>query len=313
MECNLPHPAAHSNGYGAHRNVTARLYFEANMVRYTMLKPTRASDTIAPPIGDSLVARIGNYDNSAELNEELHREFTARANEIPFLKAHRDWVEKTKWGFGDRAFHYMWLLVTQHLCSGAFRCPPSVLEIGVYKGQVLSLLALCARQLSARLDLYAISPFKGTRNQSRIVHALRRRLQPSYRKSLDLGNLYEQGDYLEACEIIFREFGLDFSSVTLFRGMSTDAEIYKRVDGRRFTAIYIDGDHSLEVVRQDLVTYSPLIEKGGLLIMDDASCDLPGEGYFKGYSAVSTAARIVPSLGFENVLNIGHNRIYRRN
>jgi len=47
--------------------------------------------------------------------------------------------------------------------------------------------------------------------------------------------------------------------------------------------------------------------------MDDASCDLPGEGYFKGYSAVSTAARIVPSLGFENVLNIGHNRIYRRN
>jgi len=278
-----------------------------------MLESARVSHTIAPLINDSLGARIGDYDNSAEVNEELHREFTARTNEIPFLKEHRDWVEKNQWGFGDRAFHYMWLLVAQHLCSGVFHHPPSLLEIGVYKGQVLSLLALCARQLSARLDLYAISPFKGTRNQSRIVHALRRRLQPSYQKSLDLGNLYDQGDYLEACKIIFRQFGLDFRNVTVFRGMSTDAEIYKRVEGRRFTAIYIDGDHSFEVVRQDLLTYSPLIEKGGLLIMDDASCDLPGEGYFKGYSAVSTAARIVPSLGFENVLNIGHNRIYRRN
>jgi len=66
------------------------------------------------------------------------------------------------------------------------------------------------------------------------------------------------------------------------------------------------------VAWHDVIRYSPLIRKGGLLIMDDASCDLPGEGYFKGYPAVSQAAAIVPSLGFDNVLNIGHNRVFGR-
>jgi hypothetical protein len=252
------------------------------------------------------------YENSATVNEDLYKEFTTRANQVQFLKEHRDWVEKNDWGFGDRAFHYMWLLITHHLCSGAIQEAPTALEIGVYKGQVLSLLALCAQQLGSRLGLYAISPFKGTRAQSRILHKLRWRLQTSYRNSQRLGNLYAPGDYLKACSLIFGEFGLDFNNVHVLRGLSTDAEIYKQVKGQRFSAVYIDGDHSFEVARHDVLEYAPLIEKGGLLIMDDASCDVPGTGYWKGHPAVSEAAAIVPSLGFKNVLNIGHNRVYCR-
>jgi hypothetical protein len=47
-------------------------------------------------------------------------------------------------------------------------------------------------------------------------------------------------------------------------------------------------------------------------VMDDASCFLPGTGFWKGLEAVSVAAEDIPALGFENVLNVGHNRVYRR-
>src|SRR4051794_4444329 len=106
---------------------------------------------------DSLARRMEQYENCAAANEEIHREFTTRTDQIAFLKEHRDWVEKNEWGFGDRAFHYMWFLITRHLCSEAFQQPPAVLEIGVYKGQVLSLVALCAARLGRSLELYAIS------------------------------------------------------------------------------------------------------------------------------------------------------------
>jgi hypothetical protein len=277
-----------------------------------MQKPLQASLCTSLLRGDSLSERMERYENSAASNEAVYWDFTARTDQVSFLKEHRDWVEENHWGFGDRAFHYMWLLITHHLCSNASDGPPTVLEIGVYKGQVLSLLALCAMQLGASLELYAISPFKGTQAQSRILHGLRCRLQASYRNSLLLGNLYVPGDYLKACNLVFDKFSLDFKVVHVLRGLSTDTKIYKRVEGQRFSAIYIDGDHSFEVARHDILTYGPLIKKGGLLIMDDASCNLPGEGYCKGHAAVSNASAIVPSLGFTNILNIGHNRVYCR-
>jgi hypothetical protein len=261
--------------------------------------------------GDSLTFRMEQYRNTAQFNEDLYREFTMRIDAVPFLKAHRDWVEKNKWGFGDRAFHYMWLLIVDHLCT-SFGAAGPFLEIGVYKGQVLSAIALCAEQFGRRADLCAISPFTGNRPRSRIAGVLRRCLQPEYRRSHKLGNLYDSCDYLGACRVIFEAFGLDFDAVTVLRGLSSDPAIYEQVRSSAFAAIYIDGDHSFEGVRTDLLRYSPLIRAGGLLIMDDASCEVPGKGYFKGHPEVSRAAEMIPSLGFRNILNCGHNRIYVR-
>jgi hypothetical protein len=50
--------------------------------------------------------------------------------------------------------------------------------------------------------------------------------------------------------------------------------------------------------------------------MDDASFNLPGaenNEYWKGHKSVSDACDIIPDLGFKNVLNVGHNRIYQKN
>ena len=60
--------------------------------------------------------------------------FTERTDGVNFLKTHRDWVEQNYWAFGDRACHYMWYLLLKD--DVLTRHSPSLLEIGVYKGQV---------------------------------------------------------------------------------------------------------------------------------------------------------------------------------
>jgi len=48
-------------------------------------------------------------------------------------------------------------------------------------------------------------------------------------------------------------------------------------------------------------------------VIDDASCNLPGTAFWKGHESVSRAADHWGGPGFVNVLNVGHNRVYKRN
>lgn len=272
----------------------------------------RQENVVALLQGDTLAKRMAGYENSASVNEALVAEFAQRTNTIPSLKAHRDWVESNLWGFGDRGFHYLWLLILQHLGAASSAEPLSALEVGVYKGQVISLWALCAHRLGVDLKITAISPFAGTIARTRFIRILKRLFQPSYRKMIANHNMYHQDDYLAACQTIFKQFGLPFEKVRTLRGSSADPKIYAQAKDLLFDLVYIDGDHSFEGSRTDIVQYGPLIKPGGFLVMDDASCELPGQGFFKGHASVSKAARIIPSLGFKNVLNVGHNRVYLR-
>ena len=54
------------------------------------------------------------------------------------LRAHRAYFETGKRGFGEPAFHVLWYLLFREFP------PESFLEIGVYRGQTLSLAALLA-------------------------------------------------------------------------------------------------------------------------------------------------------------------------
>src|SRR4051812_14785187 len=66
--------------------------------------------------------------------------FTANVNALPYLKAHRDYIEKHQYGYGDRPYHWMWKVVVDALPKSF-----SMLEIGVFQGQTLSLAALIAK------------------------------------------------------------------------------------------------------------------------------------------------------------------------
>ena len=54
---------------------------------------------------------FADYRPTSELNDMVWTKFGRDTDSIRFLKAHRDWVEQNSWGFGDRAFHYMWYLL----------------------------------------------------------------------------------------------------------------------------------------------------------------------------------------------------------
>jgi hypothetical protein len=75
---------------------------------------------------------VANYKPTGEHNDTVWKSFGEHTDTVHFLKAHRDWVEQSSWGFGDRAFHYMWyLLLRDDVLS---RPCPLLLEIGVYEG-----------------------------------------------------------------------------------------------------------------------------------------------------------------------------------
>lgn len=261
---------------------------------------------------DTLRARIDTYKNTAEDNSNLHQNFTKLTNTIPFLKKHRDFIEENDWGFGDRAFHYLWWLLLND-ASRLFN-PIRALEIGVYKGQVISLWSLIARELKVDISITGISPFEGnTRPMSRIERKLRLTLDASYRQAAKVGNLYQKSDYIADVRRIFSQFDLDQTKVRLIKGYSNDPAVVEQVSVESFSIIYIDGDHSFNGVRSDIDTYTSLVEEGGYLVMDDASFFLPGSGFHKGVESVSRACEEIQTYGFINVLNVGHNRVYQKN
>ncbi|MFQ5954277.1 MAG: class I SAM-dependent methyltransferase [Kiloniellales bacterium] len=264
------------------------------------------------PAGDSLAQRIADYQNTADHNEGLHAAFTRLTDTVPLLKRHRDWVEARRWGYGDRAFHYLWWLALQDLGRRFGRV--RALEIGVYKGQTISLWALIARELGLAVEITALSPFAGnTRWQPRFIRSLRKRFDRRYRAAQAARNLHPMDDYLARNREIFAAFDLDFAPVRLVKGYSNDPAVMAQLGGQAFELVYVDGDHSFEVVSSDIANYAPLVVPGGYLVMDDAACELPGETFWKGVADVSRAARAIPALGFDNLLNVGHNRLYRRN
>lgn len=263
------------------------------------------------PATPSFEDLAGDYRNTAEHNDEIHRLMTAATWADPLLAAHRRYVENHKLGFGDPAFHALWL----RLLESAVRRFGHVraLEIGVFKGQVISLWSTLADARGLDLEISALSPLAGQPlPRSRFWNRIRYRLDRRFREQIDNGNFYAETDYEGIIRAFFRNFGTDFDKVTLHRGFSTDPQILNTLVQERYHLIYVDGDHTYDGALHDFRTFGPKIVPGGWLVADDAGCDLPGTVFWKGHAAVSRAARELPALGFKNVLNVGHNRVYER-
>lgn len=193
--------------------------------------------------------------------------------------------------------------------------PVRALEIGVFKGQVISLWSLLNRERALRLSIAALTPMSGQPKprQGKLLEWFRYRLDRQFRERVDNGDFYEVEDYEEIIHRHFSRHGLDFNTIGLHRGYSTDPKILNELKDASYHLIYVDGDHTLAGARHDFHTFGPKVVPGGWLIADDAGCDLPGTAFWKGHSAVSEAVLDLPALGFTNVLNVGHNRVYQRN
>jgi hypothetical protein len=256
---------------------------------------------------------LADYSPIAELNDLIWTSFEKNTDSIHFLKAHRDWVEQNSWGFGDRAFHYMWYLLLRDDVLN--RPDPKLLEIGVYKGQVVSLWALISSHLHSSAAITAVSPFESTKPwfaKNFVLERVMRVISRPYRDDVRSANLYDSENYLDSVRQIFQQFSLSEANITFLRGYSQDHHIYQRLERQCFDVIYIDGGHRYEQVAQDLTNYSRLVGANGYLVLDDASCKQPGSKFWKGHESVSRAVDEWGATGFRNVLNVGHNRVFRR-
>jgi hypothetical protein len=203
------------------------------------------------------------------------------------LKKHRAYFQHQRRGFGEDAFHVMWWLLFQKYRPNRF------LEIGVYRGQTLSLASLLQRKIGISGQVVGISPFDTSGDQvSSYLHGI---------------------DYLEDTLANFAHFGL--AKPELIRAFSTDSTAVARISSGNWNAVYIDGNHDYEVAKADWDLCARFCAVGGVIVLDDASL---GTGYVPpafatgGHPGPSRVAAEIDQSCFKEVLRVGHNRVFEK-
>lgn len=224
--------------------------------------------------------------NPTEFHGRCFHYFCTRLPE-PF-RTHRVFFEIGGRGFGEKALHVMWFLLFREFA------PESFLEIGVFRGQTLSLASLLARHLNFQCYIQGISPFS---------------------PAGDAVSTYQQDvDYYEDTLKNFRHFSLP--APNLLKAFSTDEAAAKLIASRSWSCIYIDGNHDYEIARQDLDLCSTYIRPGGLIVLDDSglttSYSPPPVLSSAGHPGPSRLAQEIDRNRYREILQVGHNRVFQR-
>ncbi len=203
------------------------------------------------------------------------------------LRIHRDYFTQNRRGFGEDAFHTMWFLLFRE-----FR-PSSFLEIGVYRGQTLSLALLLARQGNFSCHVQGIAPFSTAADSV-----------SKYNSGLDY-----QADTLQNCS----HFKLPAPS--LLKAYSTDLSAAALVRSRLWDFVYIDGNHDYTIARQDWDLCAGNLAPGGLVILDDSGLGTrfqPPAFATAGHPGPSQLAKEINHPPFTEILQVGHNRVFQK-
>lgn len=227
------------------------------------------------------------WKDTEENHKFLNDSFIEKVNAVPELKAHRDFVENNIWGFGERAFLWMWWLIIKEMPHRF-----SFLEIGVFKGQVLSLIKMIADMQGKEVTRYGVTP-------------------------LSSEGVGWESNYQQDIETIHDKFNIKKDYIIL-KGDSTDTRMIYIAEGLSLDILYIDGCHTEECTKSDIVHYSPSIKKDGYLVIDDSGCGFHMPfGYFQGIKSVCDAVdKILPPFtkndSYEHLFNIVHNRVWKK-
>jgi hypothetical protein len=203
------------------------------------------------------------------------------------LRDHRFYFSANGRGFGEDAFHVLWWMLLQELR------PKTFLEIGVYRGQVLSHVSLLNQILKTEGSVTGISPFLPAGD------AVSR-----YRSDID---------YLEDTLKNFRHFGLP--QPELIKAFSTELKAINKIQSQSWDAIYIDGNHDYEVAKQDWEICAQNLNPGGIIVLDDSALNTeyrPPAFATGGHPGPSQLAQEVDSSRFNEILRVGHNRVFQR-
>ena len=240
---------------------------------------SRAADEITRAQWDD------SLKNPTEFYQRCFHYFHTRLPEP--VRAHRAYFESGKRGFGEKAFHVMWYLLFREFP------PKSFLEIGVFRGQTLSLAALLARHFKLACSTQGISPFSSAGDAV-----------SKYRRDVDYHD-----DTLKNCA----HFSLP--APALLRAYSTDEAAQKLIASRDWSFIYIDGNHDYEIARRDWDLCAAHLQPGGLIVLDDSGLTTkyaPPVFATGGHPGPSRLAQEIDRTRFREILQVGHNRVFQK-
>ena len=200
---------------------------------------------------------------------------------------HRLYFKSNQKGFGEDAFHSMW-----YLLFNTYR-PKICLEIGVYRGQVISLWALFSKIFDYDIEIHGISPFEPIGDSV-----------SEYIKNIN---------YLDDTKKNCLRFSHKLPNLHV--GLSTDLKMVNIIDSKKWDLIYIDGSHDYKIVKEDFHVSFKNLAKGGLIIIDDSSVNLNYENFpfaSKGHSGPSRVADEINQNQLVEILSVGHNRVFKK-
>lgn len=228
------------------------------------------------------------YQDTPEFQQEIDALFVELVNNEPILKDLRDFVEQNAFGFGERSF----LQLHRMLIQSFEQKDLTVMEIGVFRGQILSCWGLLKCLCKKDIRIIGVTP-------------------------LDSSDNHWESDYALDIQIISDLFGLPYPEI--IKGSSLDKEVIKKCKDLSLNILYIDGFHSYDAVISDIKNYSPLVKVGGYMIIDDSANNMKCcyNGRFWGIQPVSDGVDsilppITPNEEWQYIGNIIHNRIWQR-
>ena len=203
----------------------------------------------------------------------------------PIIK-HRIFFSEKSRGFGEDPFHSMWYLLLSE-----FK-PKNCLEIGVYRGQIVTLWSLVAKILKYEIRISAVSPFKPANDET--------------------SKYLENIDYLNDTKLNHQYFNLEQPEYCV--EYSTTLNAKKFIEQKKWDLVYIDGSHDYEIVKSDFNLAFNNLADNGFIVLDDSSLyfDFYQKkfGGFTGHSGPSKVAAEIAIKKMQFFGAVGHNNIF---
>jgi hypothetical protein len=203
------------------------------------------------------------------------------------FREHRAYFVAGQRGFGEDAFHVMWFLLFEH-----FR-PANALEIGVYRGQTMTLMKLLSRQFNFQCDIGCVSPLNA---------------------SGDSVSTYGNGlDYYQ--DVVRNHQRFELSLPEFCRAFSTSEEGAGFIASRPWHMIYVDGNHDYAVAKSDWDQCARSVIPGGITVMDDSALHTdfrPPAFSTAGHPGPSQVVQEIDTGRFKEIFAVGHNRVFQR-
>ena len=231
------------------------------------------------------------WKNEFYYNDFLYKYFESKVEKLPYLQLHFDMITKNSLGFGEKAFRYFWYLILDEIKSTRNDC--KFLEIGVYKGSILSLATLIGDNIGLDVSTFGVTPLNSTG---------------------DKYSQYPECDYFDAIWNTFKRFGLSTHKLEIIKGLSTDADVIGKVIAKgAYNVVYIDGGHDYDTVTKDINLAHVVLCPGGYMVLDDSSWLLK-IGTFQGHYEVSRAAMdfFTSNEDYRHLFACGHNRVWQK-